>query len=120
MPASVADIAAGTRRARVETWSDPTIKTRYPGARDGGAEPAEGMFDVAADGQTAISWRGGLFGVERRHFTAEAQDLLWPHPEDGIPIVMLVAAEQAVNGKTIPARIEIDPDAEATRYELFG
>lgn len=120
MPASVGDIAAGIRRARVETWSDAAIKTRYPSARDGGSEPAEGLFDAVADALTAITARAALFGIERRRFVAEAQDLLWPDPASAIPIILLVDLEQAMNGKTLPARIELDLEAEATRYEVFG
>lgn len=120
MPATVGDIAAGTRHARVETWSDAAIKTRYPSARDGAAEPAEGFFDSAANAATAVAARGTLFGVERRRFVAEVQDLLWPDPAAAIPIVQLVDAEQAINGKTLPARIEVNLNDEATRYEVFG
>jgi hypothetical protein len=120
MPASTSDIAAGTRRARIETWSDAGIKSRYPSARDGGAEPAEGFFDSAADGAAVVAFRGALFGVERRRFAVEAQDLLWPDPASGLPIVQLTDAELAVNGKTLPAGIEVDPEAGVTRYGLVG
>jgi hypothetical protein len=120
MPATVADIAAGTRPALIETWSSSTIKTRYPSARDGGAFPAEGFFDLAADANTIVTARGALFGVERRRFRVAVAELAWPAPETGIPIVQLIDAEQGVNGKTLPARIEVDLAAEATSYEVFG
>jgi hypothetical protein len=120
MPASTNDIAAGTRRARIETWSDAALKARIPGARDGGSEPSEGYFDSAADGQAVLAFRGSLFGTERRRFSAEAADLLWPDPAAGLPIVQLTDAELAMNGKTLAVRIEIVPEDGVTRYELFG
>jgi hypothetical protein len=120
MPALPADIAAGTRRARIESWSSPTIKARYPSARDGEAQPAEGMFDSAAHAQAALAQRAALFGVERRRFAVPAQDLLWPDPATAILIIHLKEPEQAMDGKTIPARIEINLNDEATSFEVFG
>lgn len=120
MPASTTDIQAGTRAAKIETWSDSTIHTRYPSARDGATTPSEGFFDAAADADTAIAQRAALFGVERRHFSVVADDLLWPDPATAVPIIQLIDGENAVNGKTIPARIELDCGAETTTYEVFG
>jgi hypothetical protein len=121
MPATTTDIVAGTRRAKIETWSSATIKVRYPSARDGGAEPAEGMFDAAADADTALAQRAALFGVERRSFAVEAADIVWPDPTAGLPIAALTDPEQsAAAQKTIVVRIEVDLDAEATSFEVFG
>ena len=120
MPAELADIAAGTRRSKIETWQNAAIKARYPNARDGGAEPAEGMFDAAADAQAAIAQRAELFGVERRRFNVPVQDLLRPDPAAGLPIIRLKDAEQVMDGKTLPARIECNLERTATAYEVFG
>ena len=120
MPALPEDIGAGTRRASIQTWTDAAIKARYPSARDGGAVPAEGMFDSPAHAQAALAQRAALFGVERGRFAATAQDLLWPDPAAGIPLVLLVDPDQAVNGKTVPARIELTLQDEATSDEAFG
>jgi hypothetical protein len=120
MPASVADIAAGTRRAKVETWTSAAIKARYPSARDGGAEAAEGMFDSSADAATALAQRAALFGTERRRFAVDVAELLWPDPPTGIPIIQLTDGEQVVAGKTMTVRIEVDLEAETTRFEVFG
>jgi hypothetical protein len=120
MPALPADIAAGTRPAAIETWSDAAIKARYPSARDGGVQPAEGFCDLPANALTIITARAALFGVERRRFRAGVQDLLWPDPASGIPIISLTDAEQAIAGKILPARIELDGEKEATSYEGFG
>ena len=120
MPAIVADIAAATRKAKIESWSDAAVKTRYPNARDGQAEPAEGYFDTAANGNTVITARAAIFGTERRRFAVEAMGLTWPDPVAAIPIVALTDPEQAVNGNHIAARIALDLDNETTSYEVFG
>jgi hypothetical protein len=122
MPATTTDIQAGTRRAKIETWSSATIKTRYPSARDGAAEAAEGMFDSATDADTALAQRAALLGTERRHFVIDVADLVWPDPAGtGIPIVALTDPEQGAAGlKTIAIRIEVDCGAETTSYEVFG
>lgn len=120
MPALTADIQAGTRAAKIVTWSDSAIHTRYPSARDGATQPAEGYFDAEADASTILTARSALFGVERRSFSVDAADLLWPDPATAIPIIMLTDAEQAIASKTLPARIEVDCGGEATSYEVFG
>lgn len=120
MPATVGDIAAATRAAQIETWSDAAVKTRYPNARDGQAVPAEGFFDVSADGNTAITARAAIFGTERRRFTAAAFDLLWHDLTAGIPLVKLTDVEQAVDANMIPARISVSLEDETTSYEVFG
>ena len=85
MPATPADIAAGSRAAAIATWSDPTIADRYPSARDGSVTPATGYCDNPADAQALIDQRGALIGTERRRFTVSVQDLLWPNPAGGLP-----------------------------------
>mgnify|MGYP003576328756 CR=1 FL=1 len=120
MPALTADIAAAIRRAKVESWSDAAVKTRYPNARDGLAEPAEGFFDSTADGQAAIAARGALFGTERRRFAAAAQTLVWPDLAAGIPLVRLVDPDLKLDANTIPVRIELSLEDGTTSYECFG
>lgn len=121
MPATDADIAAASRQARIEAWSDVAVQTRYPNARDGQTEPAEGFFDSASDGVTAITARAALFGNEAiRRFTATAYDLIWHDLEAGFPIVKLIDPEQALNGNTIPARVSLSLEAETTSYEVIG
>lgn len=120
MPATVSDIAAATRAAQIETWSDAAVKTRYPNARDGQATPAEGFYDAHADGNTAITGRAAIFGTERRRFTVPAFDLIWHDLTAGIPLVKLTDVEQAVDGNQIPARIALSLQAETTSYEVFG
>jgi hypothetical protein len=120
MPADPADISAGIRPARVEQWSDAAVKARYPSARDGLTQPAEGFFDTAANGATAIAARGAILGTERRRFTAEVDGLQWLDPSTGVPSVQLVDAEQAVDAPCLTVRIELDLDAERTRLELLG
>jgi len=120
MTALPADIAAGTREARVESWQDAAIKARYPGARDAVSPPTEGFFDSAADARTVAAVRAALLGVERRRFSVPIGDLLWPDPTMGVPTYRLVDAEQAVDLPCIAARIEIDLETDTTTLELFG
>jgi hypothetical protein len=132
MPATTTDIQAGTRRAKIVIWPDPAdstgvaqsaaIKARYPRARDGAVEPAEGMFDAEADAKTANGQRAGLFGIERRRFAIAVADIVWPDPAGaGIPVIALTDPEQGAAGlKTMSVRIEVDCGAEATDYEAFG
>lgn len=121
MPALPEDIAPGIRRARVEAWESAAVKVRYPSARDGSVQPAEGFFDNAADGAAAIAARGAIFGTERRRFTVRAAELIWPDPAAaGIPTITLNDPEQKVNGPMIAARIEINLEDERTAYEVFG
>lgn len=119
MPALTADIAAGTRAAQVETWSNAAILSRYPSARDGNAEPSEGLFDSAADAATAITARGALVGVDRRRFLAPINDVVWIDPATGVPTFTAVDPEQSVNGPAMPMRIELDLATETTKIEVL-
>jgi hypothetical protein len=119
MPALVDDIAAGMRPARIESWSSDVLKGRYPNARDGSTDPAEGFYDSAADASTAIAARGALVGTERRRFVVEAQALIWPDLTAGIPTVSLVDPDHSVNAPGITSQIEVDLEDEATRYEVM-
>lgn len=120
MTALPGDIAAGTRPATVLSWSSATIKARYPNARDGQAEPAEGFFDSADDAQAAIDMRGALLGIERRRFAVEIADIIWLDPTGGLPVVTLIDGEQDANGDFLVARYEVDLENETTSLELFG
>ena len=120
MPATAADIGAGTRRAKILTWEDSAIQTRYPNARDGSLVPDAGFFDSAADGDTILAARGALIGVERRRFAVAAQDVIWIDPAAGLPTIALTDTGLAVDANHLPSRIEIDLDAETTSLEVFG
>jgi hypothetical protein len=120
MPATGADIAAATRDVVLAQWSDATIAGRYPSARDGLAQPANGYFDDVNDAQTIINARAALIGTERRRFTVAVSDVVWVDPTTGIPTVALVDSEQAANGNFLVSRISIDLEAETTSFELFG
>ncbi|MCP3732006.1 hypothetical protein M9978_16395 [Sphingomonas sp. MG17] len=120
MPALPADIAAGTRSARIETWSDPDMKTRYPNARDGSETPSPAYFDSAANAVTALVARGALIGVERRRFKVVVDQLVIPHPELGMPTVTLRDTEQAVDAPAIVCRVECQPETEQTIYEVMA
>ena len=120
MPATVADIAAGSREAAVASWASATIAGRYPSARDGSVEPAEGFCDAIADTQALVNTRGALLGTERRRFVVEVGDVLWTDVTAAIPTATLVDAEQVANVNVLAGRIEIDLEAETTNLELFG
>jgi hypothetical protein len=120
MPALPADIAAATRPATVQSWSNGAIRARYPNALDGRASPAEGNFDVPAHAQAAVDQRGQLFGVERRRFVIDAAAVVWPDPSTGLPAAQLIDPEQAVNAAHMAARIEVDLENKTTAYEVFG
>ncbi|HVJ01923.1 MAG TPA: hypothetical protein VM662_07040 [Sphingomonas sp.] len=119
MTALPADIAAGSRAARIEIQSDSSIKARYPGARDGSDDPAEGFFDASADAVTALTARGALIGTERRRFKVVVAELIWPDPAAGLPTVQLIDPEQGVNAPGLITRIELNLDEEQTIYEVM-
>lgn len=120
MPATAADIGAASRAVAVASWASATIASRYPSARDGSVQPADGYFDAIADAQTVIDARGALVGVERRRFATTIADLAWPDLSTGLPQDQLVDAEQSANAGFLGARAEVDLDAETTTHELFG
>lgn len=120
MPATIADIAAGSRESVVASWADAAIALRYPSARDGAAEPAIGYVDAIADATTLVQQRAQLLGVERRRFAVKVADVLWPTVSTSIPTVTLKDAEQGANGNFLVSRIEIDLETETTNLELFG
>ncbi|WP_267396554.1 MULTISPECIES: hypothetical protein [unclassified Sphingomonas] len=120
MPALPADIGAASRDVATATWADPAIAARYPGAKDGSVTPSEGFFDDIADAQAVINVRAALIGTERRRFTAIAEEVVWPDMAAGLPQVLLIDSEQAVNAGFLGARLELDLDADTTTYELFG
>lgn len=117
MPAATADIAAGIRAAQIETWSDPDIRTRYPRARDGKEEAAEGFFDSAADAQAALEQRAALVGVERRRFKTVIDGLAWP--DLASLTVQLVDPDQSVSAPGLIGRIEVSLESESTMMEVL-
>lgn len=119
MPADPANIGPAIRPARIEAWESSAIHARYPNARDGSTQPAEGFYDVAADAATAADQRADLIGTERRRFAVEAQDLVWPTPTAGLLNVTLTDPDQAVDDPGIVTRIEVDLDNERTQFEVM-
>lgn len=119
MPALVADIAAGTRPAQIELWSDSAIQSRYANARDGSDNPAEGFFDDASNAVTAITARGALLGTERRRFRVLVNDLWWPDPLAGAPCVTLIDPEQNVSAVGLVSRIEVSLENDSTLFEVL-
>lgn len=120
MTAAATDIAAGTREAAIVTWSDPSLKTIYPSARDAETAPSEGFFDSIADAQAAIDQRGALIGVQRRRFLVKVSGLVWLDPSTGIETARLIDEELAVDADFLIGRVEIDLETETTSLELFG
>lgn len=121
MPADPADIFAASRDTAVASWTDAAIVARYPSqARDGSVSPADGYFDAVADAQTVVNARGTIVGTETRRFAVSVDDLVWPTISTALPLVKLIDAEQGVNATLFPSRIELDPETEATAFELFG
>ena len=117
MPARTADIGAATRSAQIETWSNATIRARYPSARDGAREPAAGLFDNAADAQAAVQARGQLIGVERRRFKVVLSELWWPSAE--FSTVTLIDPEQGLSSQALITRLEVDLENEQTLLEVM-
>jgi hypothetical protein len=120
MPALPADIAAASRDVVTATWADAAIAARYPSARDGSVEAAEGYFDSVADAQAMVSARGTLIGVEARRFAVEVADVLWPALAGTVPCFALTDGEQAASGTLIAARFELDLESNKTTVELYG
>jgi hypothetical protein len=119
MPADPADIGPAIREARIESWESATIHTRYPNARDGSTDPAEGFYDAASDADTAIAARATLIGTERRRFGVPVQDMVWPSPTSGLLNVTLVDPDQSVSAGGISTRIELDLDGENMQLEVL-
>jgi len=119
MPALPADIAAATREVTVVTWSSADVAARYPSARDGSLQPAEGFFDSAADAQAVINARGALIGVDRRRFAAAMMGAHWPDVAV-LPADRLIDAELRIDATLACARIELDLEAERTSHETWG
>jgi hypothetical protein len=119
VPALPADIAAGTRAAEIETWSDSAIQTRYASARDGSEQPADGFFDDASNAVTALAQRGALIGTERRRFKVAIDGAWFPDPKTGIPTVTLIDPEQGVSADALVSRIEVNLENEATIFEVM-
>lgn len=120
MPAISADIIRAGRRAIIVEAEAPAIKTAYPQARDGRAEPARGYFDSASDAATVLAARMSIIGTVRRRFAVPVADMLFPDLSGGVPVWTLVDAENDVNGKSLVARLELDAEEETTALEQFG
>lgn len=119
--ATQTDVAIGTRAAQIESVEDDAIKTRYPNrARDGLLQPDAGYFDLVADAQTVLAAREALTGTDgRRRFAVEVEGLIW-FDAQAFAGVRLVDSDLSVDAVFLVARIEVDLEAEMTRFELFG
>lgn len=120
MPALTADIARATRRATIVEADNPAIKAVYAQARDGRSAPATGYYDSAADAQDAMDARMAIGGVVRRRFAVPVAEMIFPDLSGGVPVWMLIDAENDVNGKHLTARLELDAETEMTTMELYG
>ncbi len=120
MPATIADIAAATRSARIEIVSDPAIHARYPSARDGSQNVPPGFFDTAVDALTALAARAVLIGVERRRFKVVVGELVWLDPVTVMPSVALIDPEQVLAATGLISRIELNLNDETTSFEVFA
>ena len=119
MPALPSDIAAAMRPQMVVSSQDATIKTRFPSARDGSDDPAEGFFDSAADAATALAQRVALLGVTRRRFVVAVNDMIEVTP-GAVPTHRVIDAEQGLDASMLLSRIEVDLEQETTQLEYFG
>ncbi len=119
MSAIPSDIAAALRRQQVVSSEDATIRTRFPSARDGSEDPAEGFFDSASDAATAVAQRRALLGAVRRRFAVTVADLI-DLPSGTIPTHRIIDAEQGVDASMLLSRFEVDLENEQTKLEYFG
>ena len=119
MPALPSDIAAALRQQMVVSSQDATIKTRFPSARDGSDNPAEGLFDSAADAATAVGQRVALLGVTRRRFVVTVNDMVEITPGT-VPTHRVIDAEQGLDASMLLSRLEVDLEQETTQLEYFG
>ena len=119
MPAIPSDIAAALRQQIVVSTQDVSIKGRFPSARDGSAEPAEGFFDSSADASTALAQRATLLGTLRRRFAVVVADLI-DVPGGTVPTHRLIDSEQGVDASVLVSRIEVDLENEQSKVEYFG
>lgn len=121
MPALTADIAAGTRAAKIVEWSDAAILAAWPDARDQRSDPTPGGFDSAADAAAALAIKAALIGTSRSRFAATVQDMIFLSPaSDGVPSWRLVDGECGVDAVCMIGRIETDPNDESVTVELIG
>lgn len=119
MPALPSDIAAALRPQMVVSSQDATIRTRFPSARDGSDDPAEGFFDSAGDAATALGQRAALLGIVRRRFVVTVNDLIEVVPGT-VPTHRVIDAEQGLDASLLVSRMEVDLEQETTQLEYFG
>lgn len=120
MPATIADIAAGSRASTVASWSDAAIQALYPSARDNSTSPIDGNFDATGDAQLVANGRGAIFGANRRRFALVLDGLVWLDPSQGLPQVNLVDTELTANLNTLAPKYAVDLEAETCTLELIG
>lgn len=119
MPAIPSDIAAAMRQQMVVSSSDASIRTRFPSARDGSEDPAEGFFDSASDAATAVGQRMALLGAVRRRFAVSVDDLV-EVPGGTVPTHRVIDSEQGLDAALLVSRVEVDLEQETTQLEYFG
>ena len=120
MPALSSDASLAQRQATIVSQTDAAIRAKFPSARDGVAEPAEGFFDSADDAVSSVATRFNLIGIFRRRFKATVQEVLVPDLSAGLPCYRLKDAEQSVDAVHLTGRLEVDFEDETSGMELFG
>jgi hypothetical protein len=119
MPATSADIAVATRPSVTASWSNSTIRTRYPTAsRDGTGEIVTGHCDAIADAQVLVDAQGALIGTERRRFAVRLDGLHWIAPASTVTVID--AEQGGLSGPALVSRCAFDLEEEMTVLELFG
>ena len=120
MSALPADIIRATRRARIVTREDATLRTRFPSARDQANAPEPGFFESASDAAAVLAIKAGLTGSFRRRFAVVIDDIIWIDPAAGIPTFTLVDPELGFNGPVVVTRWRVDLNTEQTEIEVIG
>lgn len=120
MSALPADIIRATRRARVVTREDATIRERFPAARDQANAPERGYFESAGDAASVLAIKAGLTGAFRRRFAVMLDEVLWIDPADNIPTFHLIDAELGFDGPVLVTRWRVDLNTEITEMEVIG
>lgn len=120
MPALPADIIRATRRARIVTREDTTIRARFPAAGDQATAPEPGFFENAADAGAVLALKAALTGSYRRRFAVVTDGLTWIDPASAVPTFSLTDAELGFDGPALLTRWRIDLNDERTELEVIG
>lgn len=120
MTALPADIIRATRASRLVIRSDSAIKTLFPGARDGQAEPDPGYFENAADADTVLAIKAALIGAVRGRYIVEIGEEIDIDPFTSIPSFQLTDTELGIDKPALLCRLELDMETETTSIEVLG